>query len=78
MTMPKAVARLLIAALLIAVAGPAVAKKQHSADGGYVVKKQSVKKGKSAKSKKPCVKTAPPFMYNPRYMNRGFFKCRNR
>ena len=75
--MRQAIPRLLIAALLMAVAGPAMAKKQYSADGGYVVKKQSAKKSKSAKSKKACVKTAPPFMYNPRFMNRGFFKCRN-
>lgn len=77
MTMRKAVARLLIAAVLFAVAGPALAEsKSKESGGGYVVKKQSAKKGKSAKSKKNCVKTAPPFMYNPRYMNRGFFKCR--
>jgi len=74
MTMRKATARFLIAALLLAVAGPALAgSKAQASNDGYVVKK---KKAKSAKSKKACVKTAPPFMYNPRFMNRGFFKCR--
>ena len=77
MTMRKAIARLSIAALLLAVAGPALAgSKAQTSGGGYVVKTQSAKKAKRTKSKKNCVKTAPPFMYNPRYMDRGFFKCR--
>jgi len=70
-----AIARMLIAAVLLAAAGPALAGSKPS-DGTYVVKKKSGKKAKSTKSKKACVKTAPPFMYNPRFMNRGFFKCR--
>jgi len=78
MTTPKAIVRLLIAALLFAVAGPGLAEagSKSKESSGYVVKKQKAKKGKSATSKKDCVKTAPPFMYNPRFMNRGFFKCR--
>lgn len=78
MTTRKAIARLLIAALLLAVAGPGLAEagsKSTDSGEGYVVKKQS-KKAKSTQTKKKCVKTAPPFMYNPRFMNRGFFKCR--
>lgn len=76
MTKRKAIARMLIAAVLFAVAGPALAaSKSQESGGGYVVTKKS-KKAKSTKSKKDCVKTAPPFMYNPRFMNRGFFKCR--
>ena len=67
MTMRKAIARLSIAALLLAVAGPALAgSKAQTSGGGYVVKTQSAKKAKRTKSKKNCVKTAPPFMYNPR------------
>ncbi|HUU67401.1 MAG TPA: hypothetical protein VMW57_09020 [Methyloceanibacter sp.] len=76
-----AIARLLIAAVLLGVAPPAAvpalaASNSQASDGAYVVKKQSGKKAKSTKSKKACVKTAPPFIYNPRFMNRSFFKCR--
>ena len=73
MTYSKTLAHVLIAAVLVAGAGPALAKKYQSGDG-TVVKKQSAKKAKGTQSKKNCILTAPPFMYNPRYMNRGFFK----
>jgi uncharacterized low-complexity protein len=75
MTMRKAIARLMIAALLMAVAGPGLAEAASNSQDSGVVKKQN-KKAKSTQAKKKCVKTAPPFMYNPRFMNRGFFKCR--
>ena len=75
----KTVARVLIAALLLAVAGPvpASSKTQKSGDG-YVLKKQSAKTAKRQRSGKHCNRVVPPFMRNPRYMNRGFFKCRER
>ncbi|HUW74312.1 MAG TPA: hypothetical protein VMW05_09855 [Methyloceanibacter sp.] len=73
MTYSKTLAHVLIAAVLVAGAGPAFAKKYQTADG-TIVKKQSGKKATGAQSKKNCVLTAPPFMRNPRYMNRGFFK----
>lgn len=62
----KALFPLLIAALLVATAGPATAKKD-----------QKSQQGKTAAQKrlgKDCFTTAPPFMRNPRFMNRGFFK----
>lgn len=78
MTTREAIAHILIATVLVAAAGPAVAgSKSKESGSGYIFKKQSAKKSKNAKSKKDCVKTAPPFMYNPRFMNRGFFKCRD-
>jgi len=77
--MRKAIARLSIAALLLVVAGPAlVGSKARTSGGDYVVKTQSTKKAKRKQSRKDCVRMAPPFMYNPRYMNRGLFKCRDR
>ena len=79
--MGRAIARLLIAALLFAVAGPGLAEarsqSQKSGDG-YVLKKQSTKKDKRQRSGQHCNRVVPPFMRNPRYMNRGFFKCRER
>ena len=81
MTTRKAIARLLIAALLIVVVGPGLAEarsqSQKSGDG-TVLKKQSAKKAKRQRSGKHCNRVVPPFMRNPRYMNRGFFKCRKR
>lgn len=81
MTMRRAVVRLLIAALLTVVIGPGLAEarsqSQKSGDS-YVLKKQSAKKAKRQHSGKHCNRVVPPFMRNPRYMNRGFFKCRSR
>jgi hypothetical protein len=78
MTTRKAIAHILIATVLVAVAGPGLAEaaSKSKEPDGYVLKKKN-KKANSTKSKKDCVKTAPPFMYNPRFMNRGFFKCRD-
>ncbi len=59
--------RLLIAALLIATAGPAMAKQDQKAE-------QTTSTAKKKSAGKDCVTTAPPFMRNPRFMNRGFFK----
>lgn len=66
----------LIAALLIGVAGPAMAKKQGS-EQVYATEQQAKKKAKR-QAGEDCILTAPPFMRNPRFMNRGFFKkkCR--
>ena len=76
--MRKATARILIAALLLAVAGPALADSKSKQSGEVTVaKKQKAKKGKSTRSGQHCKRVVPPFMRNPRYMNRGFFKCRN-
>ena len=59
------------AALIIAVAGPAMAKKQ-KADQVYTT--QQVKKKSKQQTGENCFLQAPPFMRNPRFMNRGFFK----
>lgn len=59
----KALFRLLIVVVLIAAAEPAIAEKDQ--------KPQQA--SKTAQTKK-CVTTAPPFMRNPRFMNRGFLK----
>ena len=79
MTMRKAVVRLLIAGLLIVVVAPGLAEarsqSQKSGDG-TVLKTQSAKKAKRQRAGKHCNRVVPPFMRNPRYMNRGFFKCR--
>lgn len=72
MTKRKAILPVLAAALLIAFAGPAIAKKQTS-DQVSAAQKQAKKKAK-AKSGENCFYIAPPFMRNPRFMNRGFFK----
>lgn len=70
--MIKTITNILIAVLLVAVAGPALAKKQGS---GSVSSAKVQAKPQAAKT---CRRMPPPFMYNPRYMNRGFFKrkCR--
>jgi len=71
----RTIIAVLAAALTIAGAAPALAKKQN-ADQVYAAQKQAKKaKGQSGKD---CFLTAPPFMRNPRFMNRGFFKkkCR--
>jgi hypothetical protein len=71
MTNRKAIIPLGLAALLTATAGPAMAKKQTSEQ--VTAAEQQAKK-KKAKSGENCFLKAPPFMRNPRYMNRGFFK----
>ena len=62
----KAFFPLLIAALLIATAGSAIAKKNQKSQQGNTTAQKRVGKD--------CFTTAPPFMRNPRFMNRGFFK----
>ena len=58
---------LLVAALVIALNGPAIAKKKQRV--------QTAAKTTQAQSAgRKCITTAPPFMRNPRFMNRGFFK----
>ena len=76
MTDRKAIIPMVIAALLIAVAGPAMAKKQTSEQ--VTGAEQQAKKKAKRQAGEDCVLTAPPFMRNPRFMNRGFFKkkCR--
>ena len=76
MTHRKAIFPIVIAALLTATAGPAMAKKQTS-EQVYAAEQQAKKKAKR-QAGEDCVLTAPPFMRNPRFMNRGFFKkkCR--
>jgi len=71
MTNRKAIIAFGLAALLTATAGPAMAKKQTSEQ--ITAAEQQAKK-KKAKSGEHCFLQAPPFMRNPRYMNRGFFK----
>ncbi|HZJ12081.1 MAG TPA: hypothetical protein VFD26_05450 [Methyloceanibacter sp.] len=71
MTYSKTLARVLIAAVLVAGAGPALAKKYQAADG-TIVQKPVKKKSSSAKEK--CVRAVPPWLYNPRFMNRGMLK----
>ncbi len=70
--MYRSIPSILIAGLLIAIAGPALAKKDGAANTA-----QTQAQTKRA-AKKTCRKNPPPFMYNPRFMNRGFFKgkCR--
>ena len=62
---------ILVAALTIAMAAPVLAKKQTS-EQVYAAEQQAKKK--KAKSGENCFLKAPPYMYNPRFMNRGFFK----
>ena len=62
----KALFPLLIAALLIATSGSAIAKKDQKSQQGKTTAQKSVGKD--------CFTTAPSFMRNPRFMNRGFFK----
>lgn len=71
----KSIIPILIGALSIAVAAPATAKKQTS-ERVYTTQKDNEKAER--KSGENCFLKAPPFMYNPRSMNRGFFKrkCR--
>ena len=70
--MIKSIANIVIAAFLVAIASPALAKKQGTGDT------QSAKAQTKPQRAKECRRMPPPFMYNPRYMNRGFFKrkCR--
>jgi hypothetical protein len=63
----KALSGLLIVALLTALSGPALAKKKQKTQ-------QATKTTQKQSAKVKCVTTAPPFMRNPRFMNRGFFK----
>lgn len=80
MTTRRTIARFLIAALLLAVAGPGLAEarsQSEKASDGTVLKKND-KKAKRQSAGKHCNRVVPPFMRNPRYMNRGFFKCRER
>jgi hypothetical protein len=76
MTDRNAIFPIVIAALLTATAGPAMAKKQTS-EQVYAAEQQAKKKAKR-QAGEDCILTAPPFMRNPRFMNRGFFKkkCR--
>ena len=76
MTNRNAIIPIVIAALLTATAEPAMAKKQ-SSEQVYAAEQQAKKKAKR-QAGEDCILTAPPFMRNPRYMNRGFFKkkCR--
>jgi hypothetical protein len=71
----KTIVPILVAALSIAVAAPATAKKQTSEQ---VYTTQKANKKAERRSGENCFLKAPPFMYNPRSMNRGFFKrkCR--
>jgi len=69
----KAIPRILLALALVANATPAVAKKKYQS--GEV---SSTQKQAKAKSKINCDAPTPAFMFNPRYMNRGFLtygKC---
>lgn len=61
-------ANILIAAFLIAVAAPALAEKKSAGDA------TSAKAQTKRQAAKTCRRTPPPFMNNPRFMNRGFFK----
>jgi hypothetical protein len=64
----KSLFRLLIATSLIATAGPVMAKREQKPQQTAKTTQNNKSAGKS------CVITAPPFMRNPRFMNRGFFK----
>jgi len=68
----KAIIPVVVAALAVAVAAPALAKKQTS-DQVTTAQPQAKKKAKQ-QSGENCFLKAPPYMYNPRFMNRGFFK----
>lgn len=67
----------LLAAISLAAAcstatGPALAKKKSASNNTYTVQKQT-----APKAGKDCRKgPVPPFMRNPRYMNRGFLKTK--
>jgi hypothetical protein len=65
----KAIPRILLAIALVASVSPAVAKKKQHA--GEV---SSAQKQAKAKSKINCNAPTPAFIYNPRFMNRGFLK----
>lgn len=69
MTPIKAILPIAVAALLIGVAVPVTAAQN---GGGAASQKQVYKK--NARKAKTCRRNPPPFMYNPRFMNRGFFK----
>ena len=67
--LPAVVAIVLCGAVGLA-ADPAIAKK-------YSDEKASVQKKKKSTAAKDCKKgPVPPFMRNPRFMNRGFLKNR--
>ncbi len=73
----KTLSRMLIAALLITGAGSASteshAKSSGSGDSSATQKQGTKSKGKNAQQ--DCERrVVPPFMRNPRYMNRGFLK----
>jgi len=72
MTVRKAIIAILVAALAMSVAAPAMAKKQN-AEQVTTTQPQAKKKAKQ-QSGENCFLKAPPYMYNPRFMNRGFFK----
>lgn len=67
----RSITPVLIAALVIGVAAPAAAKKQNSEQ---VSAQTQAKKKAKRQSGENCFLQAPPFMRNPRFMNRGFFK----
>lgn len=67
--------RAVLIAVLLVVAGPveAQAKPQQSGDGTAIQQPATAKKSKQ--SAQGCERrVVPPFMRNPRVMNRGFFK----
>jgi hypothetical protein len=67
--------RLPLAALLIAVAGPVEAQAKQQSGDGTAIQKSGAAKSKSKSSAQECERrVVPPFMRNPRFMNRGFFK----
>lgn len=73
----KTLSRMLIAALLIAGVGSAStasqAKSSGSGDSSATQKQGAKSKGKNAQQ--DCEpRVVPPFMRNPRFMNRGFLK----
>lgn len=70
--MNKSTVSALLAILLIAIAGPALAKKADTSKGA------AAKTQAQRQTVKTCRRTPPPFMNNPRFMNRGFFKRRCR
>jgi hypothetical protein len=72
MTNRKAIIPIAVAALVTATAGPALAKKQTSEQ--VTAAEQQAKKKAKRQAGEDCILTAPPFMRNPRFMNRGFFK----
>ncbi|ODS03719.1 hypothetical protein AUC71_08070 [Methyloceanibacter marginalis] len=72
MTNRKAIIPIAVAALVTATAGPALAKKQTSEQ--VTAAEQQAKKKAKRQAGEDCILTAAPFMRNPRFMNRGFFK----